>query len=411
MQRGEVSRARALLYDVLRANPSHLPALMRLTQLEVAAGQPNSAVAWVEKAIEHSPEALEPKVLLARVHLQSRNPRGALDLTAPLLGRHPGNLPLREVIGRAQLMLGRPAEAVLTLRPLAEAMAGSAEAQLLLAAAYRAARDEAGVRRQLDRVLEIDPANVGAKIQLASLLAGQGELDRAEELVAELRADGPERSDVLELAGGIALLRSRPADAVAAYQAALAKRPTGALTIKLAMAQQRAGDSEDAVATLRDWITRSPEDLDARSLLGVQYVALKRLEAAEAIFLEMLEIDPNNVVALNNLALVALRLGRPDDALTYGRRAAELAPNDAAVMDTLGTALLGAEKADEALPVLEKAAQGMPDNPEVRYHLAQALARSGEVSRARDVLRGALASAQPFDERPEAEKLLKVLED
>lgn len=406
---GKVDRARELLHQVLKHTPGHIAALLRLAQVEAAAGRLADVIPWIQKAIESSPKALEPKVLLARVHLQGGEPKKALDLAQPLLGQQPENLALREVIGRAQLALGRPAEAVLTLRPVAEGMPDSADAQLLLANAYRAAHDQDGLRRQLDRVLAIDPANVEAKIYLASALAGQGELGRAQNLVAELQAREPDRPDVLELAGGLALLQNRTAEAVEDFRRAAAKQPTSTLTMKLAMAQQRAGDREGAVATLSAWLDRSPEDLNARALLGVQYVAMKRLKAAESTFLTMLEVEPDNVVALNNLAEVGLRLGQTDDALGYARRAAGLAPKDPGVMDTLGMALLGKDEVAEAVSVLEKAARALPGNPEVNFHLARALARNGDTARARDILRGVLASERGFDGRPEAEKLLRDL--
>lgn len=78
--------------------------------------------------------------------------------------------------------------------------------------------------------------------------------------------------------------------------------------------------------------------------------------------------QPNNVAALNNLA-VLLREGNKRRALELASSARELAPESAAVLDTYGRILHLAGRHSEAKPVIEKALSLAPDSAEIQAHL------------------------------------------
>jgi Flp pilus assembly protein TadD len=212
------------------------------------------------------------------------------------------------------------------------------------------------------------------------------------------------------LEGGIAMARGRPAEAVTAYAKALEKQPSSEAVMRLALAQQQVGDTEASVRSLTEWLTENPDDNLARGLLGVQYVALQRLEDARSSFMAMAEANPNDAVALNNLATVEARLGNSDSALAYAERAGKLAPKDPAVQDTLGTILLDRGDTQRALRLLRHAADQIPGNAEIGYHYARALAATDNKTEARDVLRKALDSGQRFQGIDKAQDLMRELD-
>ena len=88
-----------------------------------------------------------------------------------------------------------------------------------------------------------------------------------------------------------------------------------------------------------------PDDPDANFAMAMRYLIEKNWESSEMHFRKVLEVRPNEVAILNNLAIVCFQRGRVDEALRLANQAKKLAPASDAVADTLRT-ILKAEKKD-----------------------------------------------------------------
>jgi Flp pilus assembly protein TadD len=142
------------------------------------------------------------------------------------------------------------------------------------------------------------------------------------------------------------------------------------LTVKLARAQHLAGDEPASRDSLKAWLEGDPEDRDVRLALANHYLALDRLEAAEANFRALLALAPDNVAALNNLAWIRLRLGDGPAALDAAGRADRLAPGRPRIMDTLALALAASGQTEPAVALLRRAAAVAPGDGDIARHLA-----------------------------------------
>ena len=186
-------------------------------------------------------------------------------------------------------------------------------------------------------------------------------------------------------------------------------RPHDNVILKLAEAQRRAGDPEGGRATLKGWVEEHPDDVRVRAVLGNMDLTEKRYDAAKEQYAAIAEAEPDNVLALNNLAWLLWNEDDAESALPYAERAVERAPDNPAVADTAGIVHLRLGNTGRALTLLRKAATRLPDNAEVQYHYAQALAAQGNSKEALEVLKRALSNGGNFSERAEAEALLKEL--
>lgn len=202
--------------------------------------------------------------------------------------------------------------------------------------------------------------------------------------------------------------QNRPQDAIIAFREALKRSPTSQIIVNLAHAQLQAGNQNESLATLEDWLKKHPEDMVVQYNLANLYLALKQEQKAASAFTTVVKRAPDNVVALNNLAWL-LRKNDPAKALEYAERALELAPNAPPVMDTLGMLLLEKGEAKRSLRLLRKASDRAPENLTIRYHFALALAQNGESAQARQVLDGILDAKQPFAKKKEAHALRQTL--
>ncbi|MDM8007630.1 MAG: tetratricopeptide repeat protein [Phycisphaerae bacterium] len=99
----------------------------------------------------------------------------------------------------------------------------------------------------------------------------------------------------------------------------------------------------------------------------------RQYDEAAKLYREMIELDPRQTVALNNLAYLLLSyLNDPKAALPHAEAAVEIAPNNGNVIDTLGWCHLLLKNYDEAVARLRQATQLEPDAASIRYHAAEA---------------------------------------
>jgi tetratricopeptide (TPR) repeat protein len=117
----------------------------------------------------------------------------------------------------------------------------------------------------------------------------------------------------------------------------------------------------------------------------------ERFDRATDAYRRVLAVQPNNVVALNNLAYaMAVRQMKPAEALPFAQRAATLARNDPQIADTLGWIyhLVGNDKM--ASQVLGPVARLGLNQPDVRLHAAIVFAAVGAPAVAQRELEAAL---------------------
>jgi Flp pilus assembly protein TadD len=129
-------------------------------------------------------------------------------------------------------------------------------------------------------------------------------------------------------------------------------------------------------------------------------------EAAIPRYRRVLELQPGNVVALNNLAFaLAVRHNAAAEALRFAKQAATVAPRSASVLDTLGWIehLLGNDA--EAASLLGQALQLESSQAEIRLHAAIAYAAIGNGDRAEVELKGALRLDPALERRDEVRRL------
>lgn len=161
-------------------------------------------------------------------------------------------------------------------------------------------------------------------------------------------------------------------------------------------------DQAGAVEALKEAVRLEPGTLQAWRMLGQLHEAANRHEEAVAAYERVLELNPDDVITLNNLAYhLAVRAGKPDAALPLATRANLLAQGSPQIEDTLGWIhhLLGNDR--EAVPYLVRASRALPRNADVQLHAAVVFAAIGRLEDASKALTAAVAADPAIKERPE----------
>ncbi len=127
----------------------------------------------------------------------------------------------------------------------------------------------------------------------------------------------------------------------------------------LAAACVRRGDFEAALGHLKTLLESDPRHEIATGMLAGVYAQLKMPERAEYFYLQVLRLNPANVLARFQLGLLQLQSGRPQDALeTWQPTLAD--SQDYLTQFHSALALLELKRAAEARKLLEQAAHHMP---------------------------------------------------
>jgi FimV-like protein len=181
-----------------------------------------------------------------------------------------------------------------------------------------------------------------------------------------------------------------------------------AVLVKLHEALVKAGRAKDADAKVAAWLKVHPQDTAVR--LHMATMSLNNNDSKSAIeqFQAVLKQEPNNVGALNNLAM-AYQAQKDARAVEYAEKALALAPNNPAVMDTLGYILVERGDIKRGLPYLEKAAAAAPAAINIRYNLAMAQMKAGDKEAARKNLEEVVAKGGASGKAEEAKAALKTL--
>ncbi len=405
----DAGEVRSQLRAAAEQAPRDVRSLVRLARLEHDTGNDAQAISLLETAVTAGPHAMVPRALLGQLHFYGRRPEQTLQVIGVALQDHPEHPVLLGLKGLARLQAGRPRDAKLIFRSLIDIDPGAAQAQHLLALAYREEGDVTRYGERLEQVLRLDPEHFRATMESIRLAARAGELRAAGDRIDSLLLTAPEDPEVLDLAGAVALLEGRTEAAIGLLRRAGERAPSATAALKLAYVQQRAGNEAASRATLTGWLRRSPGDTGVRLALANKHLATGEYDRARFHYNKIVLLAPNNVVVLNNLAWVNLHLGDLESAQEEIERAHQLAPDDPRVIDTYGLLQLRSGNAETAARALRRAARAMPDSPQVQAHLAQALVRQGEAAEAREILQRILSEQPDFPGQAEARSLLREL--
>ena len=203
-----------------------------------------------------------------------------------------------------------------------------------------------------------DPARaLEVQVRRASLLARDGKVAQARELVRRLPESTPEEARAKVMAEAQVLRE--------------AKLWADASTV-LAQANQR-----------------FPDDTDLIYEQSMVFEKMNRLADMERLLRRVIELKPDHQHAYNALGYsLAERNVRLPEARTLIRKALELSPGEASITDSLGWVEYRLGNRDEAVRLLRDAYRAQPD-AEIGAHLGEVLWVNGQADEARRVLREA----------------------
>lgn len=382
-----------------------LPALLAMNPGEI---DTEAGVARLREAVAVAPDndELRASYVMALLRLDRQlEARAALDAVPTDQYRA---APILRVRGLAALIADDPETAVDAFEDLRQVAPDSIEAVYLLAEAQARGGDLPAARATLTEGLRRDAEHPLVASVVSRLFAADDSPAARRRLIDDLRRFASDSSLIEPLQVQTLLDAGRPEEAAQLLADMQARKPDdAALLLKLLATLDAAGQRARAIALAEPWLQAHPDAVRVGLAVGDLHARAGETELAALRYRQVLRSDPENLLALNNLAVVLTDTDAAA-AVTLAERVYAKAPREPQVLDTYGAALLAVGDAKRASELLDEAfslSQGA--EPSIGLNLARALAANGEPKRAREVLQ--LLLQQRFPQRDEVEALLLKL--
>jgi len=424
-----VRQGKKILDKALESNPEDVELrLFKVRSLLAEGTAPaiNSATQILQEVAQNYPQTGRAWVLLGQTHLSQGQPGKAIDVALRGLAYRPNNKELLMLKAHAEAIRS-PILAVPTLKQLREMDPNNVEIAVQLAKTYVTVGESKKavelLRNQLDNCNGESCRR--CNIALAVALYRNGDKEAAQEQFDALMSSVPD--DPSPLLAQIQLLRDDKVwdqlsqKAIHWYQ----EHPEDVFT-PVAIAQEllsAEGDQAKKIAEdiLHKALDRHPENLPALRSLAITLQLLDRVDEAARFYQQILEIDPNNVITINNLAWVLCeKLGKCQEALELIQRGLKIAPiNYIDIIDTRGVIYYRLGQFEKAIEDLTRCVElyplSAPASVGSRFHLARVLVELGQQDNAIEQLTQALDLQRQIGglsivEVAEARRLLEQLQ-
>lgn len=397
--------------EALELAPDSLSVQRRAIFILLASGDSSlvrQADELLDKALASEPADIQLRLFKARVLLfqgTAVSAQRARQLLQEITSEKPRLAEAWELSGRLELQQGQPGRAVdVVSRGMTHCDEDTAgyRGLLLFKAEAEARRLPKLAVPTLKAWVDSHPDDTDAIVQLADVYIRADQSQQAIELMRRHLADvtDPTARRRCEATLAVALYKNGETEKADVLVEALTQvAPDDVATPVMIAGALAMGRDPAALRTaeeiLRATLERHPKSLPALSLLAMVVQSTGRQDESVALNRRILELNPNNVVAINNLAwILCEEQGQHQQALELAERGMKLAPEYADLLDTRGVAhyRLGhfAEAVDDFRRCLNLFPAGSPSSTVSRFHLARAYAEMGRKTQAAQQLKEAL---------------------
>ncbi len=412
-------QAEQLYTKALNINPNHVQANIFYAQFLAANKEWSKAFHHAYKAKEMAPDNKVTTDILYASAIPANKTQDLLDLINQQISNDPSNTNLTPQKAMALVLNKQTSEAINLLESLPP-QDKNAQTFSLLGNIYFTQQRWIDAERAYQSWLEIAPTDVdahirniyirkltkkyGSGIALADeainlfpndirfpilkteLLLNSGDSESAQQVLNTLDANAQNLPYTLKLQGTVYMHKKQWDKAITTFQQRYKVNPSLETAKELSTLYVRNGQSTDAINFLSEIIKQDP--LKARSLRLLLADIQSTVDPQSAInqYEMIIEKEPTNVIALNNLSWLYIDQSNIKEACKYSKRAYQIAGSQPAIQDTHGYCLLKAGETKQAVAMLKTAYQAVSTHPEIALHYVESLIADGQTSQAKQVL-------------------------
>lgn len=418
---GQLAEAQPYLTELLAADPNAVgDNLMRLYPLIARSPDKQGAFRLVRELVQPYPDVPEAHWALA----QAAEAAGKHDVALAEAQRVRSLKPKWEMAALLQAQLLQrddPQQALAVLKQYLDDNPAASEVRLLYARTLLEQKQYPQARSEFQRLLKEHPGNADLAFAVALLSLQMGEFDQAEQELKQALGDGKKDQDTVYFyLGQLSEAKKDYPAALQQYRRVARGEYHYQAQLRIAFLLNKQGMLDEAREVLHHTEVQNNQQRVQLVLFEAQLLSdAKQYKEAYHVLLQGLDKLPSHPDLLYEAALMADRIGKPDDlerlirklieeqpdnanaynALGYSllernvrvregmrlvEKAYQLAPNDAAIMDSVGWGHYRLGELDKSLDFLRRAYKLNPD-PEIAAHLGEVLWVRGDKDEARQV--------------------------
>jgi tetratricopeptide (TPR) repeat protein len=350
----------------LELDPQHTALALRLSQIYLARKDYTNALDVLKSSTLATPDSPEPWVFLGIAYRTMENNAEAVTALRQALKIDPTHQGALRTLLDVYLQQGQDAEVIDLL--------GQSWKQVSMRWNYWI-----GLGDIYALVLKQKPS-----------LVNRLDRQRIRECYEKALAMAPDEPEILLRLADIYSQNNDLKSASAVYEKLLNIRPDAPqLRERLAYAYSRSDQKEKAVTLLQDIIKRNPLRFEIYNMLGELYEDLEKDPKAIESYQESLVLNPDQIEVYIRIAIIQLRLKKPDDAFAGLAKAKERFPTKYQIPYLYGLAYSDKKQYKEAIAAFIDAdtlATDTPDEtkPTAAFYFAfgSAYERAGEIEKA-----------------------------
>jgi tetratricopeptide (TPR) repeat protein len=398
---------------VLHDQPELATVHFLLGQAYLLTGENNLAKESFEHAVALYPGQVDARRSLAALESQSGRHQQARARLEDLLKQRPNDLAALDMLMMVDLVTKNWVEAERTLNRLRAVSKDSVVAFMAEGRLRQAQGQLDQASAAYERATTLAPNDPGPLLSLVNLDVAQSHADRAQARLYALLAVQPDHLFGHGLLGEVLALSGHPLEADAQFREACRVNPkwiTPWLDWGGLWLTQKQPDQ--AVQVIQTGLKANPDSEELHMLLASTYSIQGQIDPAITAYDGALRLNPRNVLAANNLAVLLVDYKGDSQSLQKAFVLSHDFEKEAPYplfLDTLGWVRFKMGQQEEALRLMRDAVAKSPEVPTLNYHLGMAFYQSGKTAEARAYLSKALKSAEAFQGRQEAEQIMSQM--
>jgi len=443
--KGRLDDAQKLNDETLRDSPQDVNAQIFDAEIKLGRGNVPQAVSGLQGVVAANPDNAMAHYQLGNAYFRMNDSARAESEWREAERLRPDMIEVQQSLAQSAIHdqrwsdLSRIANSIIQARPNSAAgYAFQAEAAVNL-------HDRAKALESAQKAIEVDARNPMGYVELGNLRLQNKDYDGAEKSFYSALAVAPYSTDAVQGLMHIYEAQKNPDKAIATVNAQIAKSPNSGFydllgtalsqdkndfagaeqafrkaieldksntdaILKLAQILEKKNQGDEAMAMVQQALKDHPQDMLLLLFVGEREESRQNWDAAKAAYQKMLEIQPNNPAASNNLASLMLQQGgNVDVALAMAQTARRGMPDSPDAADTLGWAYYKKGAYTNAISLFKEAVQRKPDSPAFQYHLGLAYKDNGDAKLAREHLQRAIKIDPNFPEADDARNKLAEL--
>ena len=375
----DVDKALAEYASLLNDHPKDLKVKKNYIQLLILKNHLDDASKLSDEILKAYPRDTDALIYKGQIEIHQNNPAAAIDTLQKALENDPDNAVGHYQLGQAFALKHDLGRAESEWRQAARLKPDLTEAQRSIAAVELSRRDFDGAAQTAGQVIAVQPYLPDGYLIRAMADIGRQQFDNAQEDAEAALQRAPYSPTPYVQLGSIQLAQKHFPEAEKYFQQALDKDPASSDALSGLMNTYVAEKQyPKAIAAANAQIAKVPNNSNFYDLLGTAlFNGNKDLPGAEAALKKAVELNKNNVDALEKLGKVQKQKGSTDEAIALYQQSIKDNPNEASFYILAGELYESKQDWDQAKNLYEQALKISPDNALASNNLAYLMLEQG----------------------------------